>query len=222
MPETDIGAAVARLIEKMGDSTKAVEKLYEENFQLRGDKRDLKKDLDAAQKENEALKAQVADGGVPKGKKLVDEGAVVLSKEDAGAFEKYKEFGSTEEVETALKAKKDLEVKVAEQAKKAEISEIADHMGWNTSVLARLGSDLEYKVESGEKGKAVLVKGEGDKYVALKEYAEKNWQDFLPSLNLATDRKQVLTQAPAGVPSSRKVSDEDIKADQDKRMEIAI
>lgn len=89
-----------------------------------------------------------------------------ISETDLELFNKYKEIGEPDAIATELNAKADLE-------RSNTLKEVASLSGYKESVLSKLADGLELKVED---GKAFV----GDK--PIEEYANENWEDFIPSL----------------------------------------
>ena len=66
----------------------------------------------------------------------------------------------------------------------------------------------------------ILVK-DGDQQVPLADYAKREWGDFAASLALGTSGRTVIGQTPIDQ-SGRSISDSDIRADQDERLQFGV
>lgn len=169
MPDEDkdkdpTAAFQSRLAKMNGDAMGFATQLFDENFHLRKDKRDLEK-------------------------KVPTEGAVVLSKEDASEYEALKALGKSGDLKTKLEAAGTLETENATLKKKDILRDIASAHGYKLSVLQDLdakGGGLEYtlKEEKDTKGQArkvAYIKQEG-KDVPLEQFATEKWADYMPAL----------------------------------------
>lgn len=200
----DLTEAVKSIISKAGEPNQAVEMLLKENYAERQKRRDLKIELDALKKDHESLTQQ----------RTVQEGETVLSGDDAKAWELFKEQGGLEAFQSATQELSSLK-------RDKQLSDVAAVMGWSPKVLTRIGGDLEYEIKTDGKEPTVLVK-DGDSFKPLSEYAEAEWKDFAPSLHGASTTRTVVGQSPIDKSKPRTVTDEDIKADQDQRINFSI
>lgn len=158
-----------------GQATILAQRLFDENFHLREDKRKLNDDLKAV-------------------KDKLPEGAVVLSKEDAAAFEAYKALGKPEDVKKSLDEKTKNDGELADLKFKQLIGDAAQAHGFKPNVLADIvkakGMSIEIgetEVDDGKGGKvkkpaAFVLTNEGKSKVNLSDYARDNLSDYLPSL----------------------------------------
>lgn len=130
------------------------------------------------------------------------EGAVILTGDDAKAYEAYTALGKPDELAT-IKAERDtLATEVATTKKQGLIRDVAEIAAFKPAVLTRLGGDLDYVIKEVTEGevtkKAAYVKTEqGEK--PLTEYAQAQWGDFLPALT-ATGGTEQQGQRTQGVP----------------------
>lgn len=174
-----IAAAMQSLIEKQGSSEKALELLLTENYELRA--------------KNRTLREQIAE----KEKDAPAEGSIILSPEEAKAWEAYKEIGKPEDLKKTVEERDTLKATANRLTREAEIASIAEAHGFNPKVLIRLAGDLEFEVKEIEhEGKkisktSVIIPSEDGKRttaVALDEYADKNWKEFIPALKADTQK----------------------------------
>lgn len=174
------------LAKKDGDAMALAAQLLAENAALRDDKRQLKADLATAQAKAPA------------------EGAIILTGADATAYAALKELGTADELK-ALKTERDdfktkLETEQANNAKTQRqilLRDVAQAAGFKASVLAdrdALTPGLAYEIKEieaeGKKVPTPFVKfkdGEGEaapvKELALAEFAQQKWADYLPALH---------------------------------------
>lgn len=154
-------------------SEDAVEQLLRDNFEQRDQLRDVRREL------KEAREA------------IPPEDAVVLTGEEAEAWEPVLERGDPEEVASALEERDELSEELTGLRRDRRIDAAADAHGLNAGPLRRLaeqdGLDVKLEEEETEDGetvqRAVVTNGDEDADpVALEDYAEQNWSDFLPAL----------------------------------------
>jgi len=97
-----------------------------------------------------------------------------ITQEELDLLTRYKELGTVEELNGELEEKQQM-------ARTTLLVDAAQASGYKYSVLERLTNGLELSMNE---GKAFI----GDK--PIEEYANENWQDFLPSLTREeTDKK---------------------------------
>jgi len=169
----DTAAIVAALTPVIRETVQAQlrHELTEDNVTIRAKNRELQRDL-------EALKKQ-----------LPPDGALILSPEDAKAFETLKALGAPDEVRQKLEQADT----VAKRAADLEFSQLAGHVaelnGWNGAVFARLvkqdGATLtetSTQAEDGSTTKAYTLTLPGGDPIAVGEYAQTHWSDFAPAL----------------------------------------
>ena len=201
----DLAEAVKAIISKAGEPNKAVEMLLEDNFKLREKNRTHREKIEQLTGEVDSLKER----------KVVGEGEVVLSGDEAKAWSSIKEQGGIEAFQSATEELSSLK-------KEKRQGDVARIMGWNAKVLARIGGDLEYEIQTEGDKPTVLVK-DGDKQVPLDKYAEREWKEFAPALHTGTPgRKPPIKQPPIDLSGPRDISDEDVKQDQDERLTLEI
>lgn len=151
------------LVQRQGSMDAAAFLLYQENHGYRERIRD-------AERQIRELQGQ-----------LPGEGAVVLTGDQAQAWQSYQTLGAPDEVKkvkdeyTALK-------------RDAHFRAVAEVHGFNPVVLAGLPGAADLTIEIGEEtsnGKTVqvayVVQQDGKK-MALPDYAQQTWQPFLPAL----------------------------------------
>jgi hypothetical protein len=163
----------SRLTKMNGDAMAFATQLFDENFQLREAKRQLGEQLTTLQG------------------KLPAEGAVILTGDDAKAYEAYKALGTPKELKDRIDAYPALEDENKGLKLRDTLREVAD-VGIGGSKLKfkiledrvkAAGGNLQFivKEEGRDKRKVAYVK-DGDKETPLEQYAEKNWADYMPSL----------------------------------------
>jgi len=171
----DRSAQLEALEAKHGSTKAALAQLYDENYRLRSDKRDLKKQLKEAE---------------------LPEGSVVLTAEQAKELEAYKALGKPEDLKASLEEHDELKTKVQQGDRRAEIAEVAKAAGWEgkeavLSTLVTDGDKLEIRDETvdGETVKVpyITLAGEGKVPTKLVDHATKEWKDFLPALGAKGD-----------------------------------
>lgn len=171
------GASPERLAENL-------EKAYGENFSLREKNRGLTGEVTT-------LKANQRP-----------DGAVILTGDDAKAYEAYTALGKPDELATIKTERDTLATEVATTKKQSLLRDVAEIAEFKPAVLTRLGGDLDYVIKEVTEGevtrKAAYVKTEqGEK--PLTEYAQAQWGDFLPALT-ATGGTEQQGQRTQGVP----------------------
>jgi hypothetical protein len=162
-----------RLNKLNGDAMAFATQLFDENYRLREDKRQLNEQLTATQ------------GRLPA------DGTLVLAPDDAKAYEAYKALGTPKELKDRVDAYPTLEDENKDLKLRDSLREVAD-VGIGGSKLRfsvledrvkAAGGNIQFSVkeEGRDKRKVAYVK-EGDKETPLEQYAQKNWADYLPSL----------------------------------------
>lgn len=171
LPEAVI-KSFERLLERHdNDSTNVGLLLFAENKELRD--------------QNRALQ-----GKVPK------EGSVVLSTEEATAWNAYQALGSPADLQKTVDDHATLQGSVAQMQRESLLNSIAEQVGFKPKVLAQLdrmakaqGKDLAFSTRetTNQDGKAIPVAyvKDGTLEKPLTDYAESEWADFLPSLRAA-------------------------------------
>ena len=165
--DADPANAVARLIAAaQGDANRALLKLYRDNYKLREKNRELTGQLD----------------------QLPPQGAVVLTGDDAQAWEAYRALGAPKDVETRLKDGQAHGEELTRLKRSETLRAVADAARFKPQVLMALDAQaggLEYEVkdetQNGQTVKVAYVK-DGQGQTPLSQYAEHHWVDFLPSL----------------------------------------
>lgn len=140
------------------------------------------------------------------------DGGVLLSKDDGALFETYKTLGTPDDLKAGLDERETLRGQLDETRREAVLRDVAEAAGYRLPVLKdrdKAAGGLEYEVkeveENRQKARKVFVR-DGDKSVALADYAKANWADYLPALqpeapapSLGTPRREP-TRAPAATP----------------------
>jgi hypothetical protein len=160
-----------------GDAMAMANRLYDENYQLRQRNREL-------------------SGRVPA------EGTVVLSGEQATAWQAYQQLGSAQELQQRLDAAQTATAELTTLRRSAQLSEVAQIAGYKPSVLTQLAGDREFEIREvetdGTKVKAAYVK-DGEQLRPVAEYAQAAWADFMPALQASqgAGQQQAGTKFPA-------------------------
>lgn len=149
-----------RLAEKLAEAENANYKLREKNRTLRQERDD-------------------ARGKVP------GEDAAVLPKEDAALLESYRALGKPEDVKKALGEAQGATAELGKLRRADQLRAAADAAGFKASVLTALAADLDIQTEPTKEGKPLVYVVRGDEKIALADYAQKEWADFLPALTQA-------------------------------------
>ncbi len=170
----EMAAMVAKFLAKhQGEPSKAVEQLLTDNYELRNEKREIKKRPASALAE---LRAKA----IPEGKRL-------LTDDEEKVLKKIEELGGPDKLGEILARTKELEDKEAERSWTETADSIAKKAGFNPAVFRTLlkadGLDPKeaFEVKGDDPNVRIEVKtGEGK--VPLAKYAENKWADHLPSL----------------------------------------
>jgi hypothetical protein len=117
--------------------------------------------------------------------KQIPEGAVVLTGDEAQAYDAYKGLGTPADLTKRLGDADAATTRLAELEREGKLREVADAAGYKLSVLKQIGGDREYELRDvtadGQTTKVAFVK-DGDTAKPLAEFATTAWADFLPSL----------------------------------------
>lgn len=169
-----------KLEKHQGDAMALCAELWNDNYKFREQAREAKAKLEEIEK------------------KMPAEDAVVLSKADAERWKVYQELGKPEEVKAAIAERDTLKTENATVKREQTLRDVADVQGWNLAVIKRLaGNDLDFEIVDGKDAEdkpvkavnVVIVNGDKRESKPAKEYAEKEWGDFLPSLEKAEANK---------------------------------
>jgi hypothetical protein len=121
--------------------------------------------------------------------RLPGEGAVVLTGDQAQAWQTYSQLGNPAEVQQRLTAAEQAQQELAGLRRAEQVRSVAEAAGYKPNVLQRLAEGLtldlrEQQVEGQTARVPVVVTGEGQQQQAtpLAEYAQQHWADFLPAL----------------------------------------
>jgi hypothetical protein len=182
----------ALLAKHHNDAAVVAKKLYDDNHSLRAKVRDLKKNA-------------VPDGGI------------VLSGDDARAWERYRVLGKPEAIETSLKESVSLREERERDRSAARVEKAASAHGLKATVLKDLAASRNLDFEEREEkvnGKSAPVyfvkhkdKDGKDTETKLPDYVKDHLSDYLPSLSISEPRGPVGTPPradPSGAPPSRK------------------
>lgn len=215
-PSVDIEALATAFIQKIDKKTdgasgeaaiQAVGQLLKENRKHRQNIRDLKNQVSE-------LKQQVPD-----------EGTAVVPKADYDALTALKEEDESAE-QFAKRVKRGMEAVAEVETLKREgaLREVAEHVGYNYSVLRDRSQGLAVALEGEGEERAAVVEVDGKK-VPLTEYAEEHWSDYMPALvKEASDqppRRASFPRQPSGNPPKHSIakpaSEVKKEKDRDKR-----
>lgn len=180
----DPEAAATSLIAAHGGERPAIIQLIKEAKKNRGQKEILTQRVQDLTSDNEVLKAD---------RKAIPEGAKVLSKEEAIAYDAYVALGKPEELTRTIEKAKTLEADAAAASTKSIVETAAKAHGYNSEVLQDLGDvkGLTFEMgealivgEDGKKTKAPVayVKDKSGTRTILTDYVEANLQTYLPAL----------------------------------------
>jgi hypothetical protein len=120
---------------------------------------------------------------------LPGEGAVVLTGDQAAAWQTYQGLGAPNDVQQRLTAAEQAQNELAGLRRAEQIRGVAEAAGYRPTVLERLAEGLEFEVREEQRdGQTArvpyVVSGEGQQQQAtpLADYAQQHWADFLPAL----------------------------------------
>lgn len=167
LSEAALAAFNSRLAKLEGNSTALAQILFGENYNLRGELRELKP-------------------------KIIPDGAVVLTGDDAKSWAEYQALGKPADLKAGLDQRNQFQGELEQSKREASVRKAADAAGYKYSVLAEReelarvrGKALTFDVREVDKdGKKQLVAyvKEGDTERPLVDYAQENWADHLPAL----------------------------------------
>ncbi|WP_027480536.1 hypothetical protein [Deinococcus pimensis] len=186
--EGDKGAAAQRLLDRHNGDFKAV----------------IDKLLDEAHGYREKIRTLTAD--VEKSK--LPDGSVVLTKEQAAAWEAYQALGKPEDVKKNVEDGRVALDKLAGVEKRAQLDKVAKAMNWDPETFAELDTlaggltwDVQEVTKGDQKVTQVSVKGADGKTTDADAFAEERWKKFLPVLKLEAsngDEQQQDTRTDSG------------------------
>jgi hypothetical protein len=164
--------ALANLIQRQGSEGAAATLLFNENRDYRERIRQLEQQLPG-------------------------EGAVVLSGDQAAAWQTYQGLGAPTDLQQQLEQAQQAQNELAGLRRAEQIRGVAEAAGYRPTVLERLAEGLtlelrEEQVEGQTARVPYVVSGEGHAE-PLTSYAQQHWADFLPALSA-----QQQQQAPQG------------------------
>jgi hypothetical protein len=125
------------------------------------------------------------------------EGAVVLTGDQAAAWQAYQGLGAPNDVQQRLTAAEQAQQELSGLRRAEQVRSVAEAAGYRPTVLERLAEGLEFEVREEQRdGQTArvpyVVSGEGHAE-PLTSYAQQHWADFLPALSA-----QQQQQAPQG------------------------
>lgn len=165
-----------RLLERNNnDATQLASRLFDENYQARRRIRQL-------ESENRDLQGRVPG-----------EGTVVLTGDEAQAWQAYRGLGTPDEVKQGLDERTEYAERLQGMERETLLRQVAEQAGYKPSVLAQLermakaqGKDLAFELrDQDQEGQTVQVPfvKDGDAESPLTDYATSEWADFLPALS---------------------------------------
>jgi hypothetical protein len=123
------------------------------------------------------------------------QGAVVLSGEQATAWQAYQQLGAIADVQTALTERETTQKELATLRQDLLLRDVASLAKFDLDVLKTIGGNLSYVIkdatENGKAVKQVLVK-DGETETPIEKYAEAKWGKFLPSLKTETPARPAI------------------------------
>jgi hypothetical protein len=166
------------LAKKLGNAEALARELHSENFQYREKLREKTK----------ALTEAVAK---------LPEGAVVLTVDQAKAWEAYQALGKPEDITKELETGKAATGKLTDHERGTAIEKAAKDLKFNGDVLKQLATmhKLELTTRSVKDGQgkdvtAHYFKNEAGQETEAAQYAKDNWASFMPSLSATTEGDQ--------------------------------
>jgi hypothetical protein len=165
------GRGIEALLAKADKAETVARTLYQENFQLRQQRRDLRTEV-------KGLK-----------EKLPADGTLVLTKEEAEAWESYKKLGKPGDIEKSIEEGKKAAESLAQRDRAAQVGDAAKAVGFNPEALTQLfgmhsGLELTSRtIKVNDKDTtAWYIKDANGQETELAAYAQQNWGTFMPSL----------------------------------------
>lgn len=144
------------LARNQGDAMALATRLFDENYQLRSRNREIQGLLPA-------------------------QGAVVLPADQAATWQAYQQLGAADVVAGQLQAAQAAATELASLKRSSHLQDVAQIAGYKPGVLATLAGDKELLIRGEGSARTVAIK-DGDREVALADYAKTQWADFLPAL----------------------------------------
>lgn len=156
-----------------GDALQVVATLLAENHTLRDERRQLRSQIPT-------------------------QGAVVLTAEQAATWQSYQQLGAPDALRTQLSERETAQKDLAELRRREHVRDVASVVGYKPSVLLDRAQGLELEVaeveQDGKKEKQAFVKGKDGQRTRLEEYAQSNWSDYLPALQVEQQQSKQAQQ----------------------------
>lgn len=141
--------------------------------------------------------------------KAAPEGAIILTGDDAAAWEAYTTLGAPDEVKQGLDQRAEYAQRLEGLARETLLRQVAEQAGYKPSVLAQLdrmakaqGRELAFELrevqQDGQTVPTPFVK-DGEAETPLADYAAQEWADFLPALAAGQGAPPSVTPPPPGV-----------------------
>lgn len=162
----DLGKVVDSLVGRHGTAEAAMRELVAENYKGREKARELEA-------------------------KLPPEGAVILTGDQAKAWETYTALGKPEDVKRIKTEHADYAVQLTGLKRDEELRSVAETAGVKFPVLKTIAGNLAFETrpvkdaKTGKENPVVHVKDGDAEPVPLDDYAAAHWKDFLPALRPA-------------------------------------
>jgi hypothetical protein len=163
MTEEITNAEYQQIKDALKTAQAKIDSLEGDNYNYRSKLRELKAEL------------ATAKAAVP------PEGAIVLTGDDAKAWEELKALGSAADLQGKLDKLNEAENKLRQLERTEKLRGVADAAGYDFDVLAALSGDLEFEVTTKDGEEVVIVLTDAGS-TPIADYAESNWSKFLPAL----------------------------------------
>jgi hypothetical protein len=167
-----------------GDAMRIAEKLADaqnDNFDLRDKNRQLRGELDDAKK------------------KLIPDGAVVLTGDDAKRWETYQKLGKPEDLEKALKERETATTQLTKLQRDAQVREAAGVEKLNADALLALPGLPSITIKDVKEGEAMVkrafVTPEGGAETPLRDYGKQQYAALWSAVEATTQTQTQQQQA---------------------------
>jgi predicted nucleic acid-binding Zn-ribbon protein len=204
-----------------------IAELQEQLGELRAARAQDKKALETREHENRDFRAQVRqleqqvsdlNGRIPQ------EGSVIISSDEAAAYQQYQEFGDLTSIKTKLESLEEARAVAKKLQRRDALRGVAEAEGWKLAVLEDLTADIDLNIATVENETQVTIPQAGKAAISPREFIEQFKADYVPSLQAApTSPLAPVGPGPSSVPSSgeaRRYTDEEIAAE--KRAAVSI
>lgn len=165
--------ALMRLLEKHAD-------VLTDNAQLRSQRKQLRQ--------------QVTDLTA----KQAPEDSLTLTADDAKLWAAYVALGKPDALKQAIDANGTATAELQSLKREKTLAKAADAAGFKASVLLTLAGDLDIQTKPDKDGKPIAVVVKDSVETPLRDYATKEWADFLPALEIKTDAHRIAPDINSG------------------------